>query len=227
MGKRDDLWLDALGWLTMAAMIAALYAVFIYVPTERVMGIVQRIFYFHAPCAWVGFLAFFVVFLASILYLWKRRQQWDMLAFSSAEIGVVFTTLVLVTGPIWAKPVWGTWWTWDPRLTTTLILWLIYVSYLVLRNAIDDEERRARLSAVLGILGFIDVPIDFMAIRWWRTIHPAIIKSQGFQLNQAMLLTLLISLSAFTLLYAYLLVHRLRLERMRLQVEGLKRTLGH
>jgi heme exporter protein C len=203
-------------------MLVAIYAVFVYVPTERVMGIVQRIFYFHVPSAWVAFLAFFVTFVASIGYLGKRSRRWDVLAASSAELGVVFAMLVLLTGPLWARPVWNTWWTWDPRLTTTLILWLIYAGYFMLRTAIDDPQRRARYSAVLGIVGFIDVPIVFMAIRWWRTIHPVLLTSEGFELEPPMVATLLISLLAFTLLYAYLFVLRVRVEETKDRLESLR-----
>ena len=142
--------------LSFLLMMAALGLVFIYVPTEKTMGVVQRIFYFHVPVAWVSFLAFFVIFIGSIFYLWKRDEKWDMLAHSSGEVGFVFTTLVLTTGPIWAKPAWGTWWTWDVRLTSALVLWFIYLAYLMVRSFTADEERGARFAAVVGIVGFVD-----------------------------------------------------------------------
>lgn len=225
MSKRYEDVLKVMGWLSLISMLAALYSIFIYVPTEEVMGVVQRIFYFHLPSAFIAFLAFFMVFISSIFYLWKKDYKWDLLAYSSAEIGVVFCTLVLVTGSIWAKPIWNTWWTWDPRLTTTLVLWFIYVAYLILRNAVGSEWQRARFAAVFGIVGFIDVPIVFMSIRWWRTIHPEVFKPQEVGLEPSMLNTLLLSLLAFTLLYFFLLAQRFALEKMKREVEGIKRNL--
>lgn len=199
---------------TLATMLGALYAIFLYAPVEKTMGIIQKIFYFHVSSAFLSFFAFFIVFVASILFLYQRDRKWDILAQSSAEIGVIFCTLVLITGPIWAKPVWNVWWTWDPRLTTTLILWFIYVSYLMLRG-MAGEGQRASFAAVFGIVGFINVPITFFAIRIWRTIHPVVIRSSGISITSAMLNTLIITIVAFTLLFFHLLMARIRLERMR------------
>ncbi len=199
---------------TLAAMIVALYAIFLYAPIEKTMGIIQKVFYFHVSSAFLSFFAFLIVFVASILYLYRRDRKWDILAQSSAEIGVIFCTLVLITGPIWAKPVWNVWWTWDPRLTTTLILWFIYVSYLMLRKMAGEGHKEA-FAAVFGIAGFINVPITFFAIRIWRTIHPVVIRSSGISITSPMLNTLIITLLAFTLLYFHLLKARIRLERMR------------
>jgi len=193
---------------------------FIYAPTERFMGDVQRIFYFHVPLAWVGFLAFFIVFVASIQFLRRGSARWDHLAYSAAEIGTMFTTLVLITGSLWARPVWGTWWTWDPRLTTSLILWLIYVAYLVVRSYAEGA-RGARFAAVVGIVGFFDVPIVYLSIYWWRTLHPGpIIQTGG--LEPSMLYTLLVSLAAFTVLFGVLLRYRLRLRHIEAAVEALR-----
>jgi heme exporter protein C len=205
---------DFLTWASAIAIIVALFLVFVYAPTERIMGHVQRIFYFHVSTAWVGFFAFFVTLIASVIYLGKGTRRWDMVALSSVEIGLTFITMTIVTGSIWAKVAWNVWWTWDPRLTTSTILWLIYASYLMLRNAIDEEARRARFAAVHGIVGFVSVPITFMAIRWWRTIHPVIFESKGFHLTAPMLITLLFCIGAFTLLYFTLLIHRVRLEQL-------------
>jgi len=191
--------------LSFILLVAALYLVFIYVPTDETIGIVQRIFYFHVPVAWVAFLAFFIVFIGSILYLWKRESKWDVIASSSAEVGIVFTTLVLITGSIWAKPIWGVWWVWDARLTTSLVLWLIYVAYLIVRAYATEEQRGARFAAVVGIVGFIDVPIVALAITLWRTQHPGPVIFQG-GLAPSMLLTLLVCLAAFTTLYFLLLI---------------------
>jgi heme exporter protein C len=207
--------------LAFALMVAALYMVFVYVPTEKNSGIVQRIFYFHVPVAWVSFMAFFVTFFASILYLWKRNVKWDAVACASAEIGVIFTTLVLITGPIWAKPAWGIWWTWDARLTTSLVLWLIYIGYLLVRSLATDSARGARYSAVIGIVGFLDVPIVFFTVNLWRTQHPTtIIFESG--LDSSMLITLLVCLAAFTVLYILLVIQSAGLKAMEADIKHLK-----
>src|SRR5512143_414710 len=163
-----------IGIAALINIAVGLYMALFYAPTERTMGDAQRIFYFHVPSAWVGFLAFFVVFVASVMYLWRRERKWDAVALSAAEIGVVFTTLVLLTGPLWAKKAWGAFWVWDARLTTTLVLWMIYIGYLMLRSNADGE-RRARFAAVLGIIGFLDVPIIYISVQIWRTMHPTLL----------------------------------------------------
>ncbi len=201
--------------LSAIGIIGGLYMALVFAPTEATMGHVQRIFYFHVPSAWIGFFAFFVTFVASIAYLWKDDLKWDRLALSSAEIGVAFMTMAIITGSIWARPVWNTWWTWDPRLTLTAVVWVIYIAYVMLRAAVEEPTRRARFAAVFGIAGFASVPLDFFAIRWWRTIHPVIFESRGFHLSPRMLVTLLFCLGAFTVLYVVLLVQRLRLENLR------------
>ncbi|MFH1429607.1 MAG: cytochrome c biogenesis protein CcsA [Candidatus Margulisiibacteriota bacterium] len=189
-------------------MIAALYLVFIYVPTESTMGVVQRIFYFHVPLAWVSFLAFFIVFINSILYLWKRDIKWDVFASSSAVVGLIFTTLFLISGSIWAKSIWGVWWTWDPRLTAALVLWLMYMAYMLVRTYAVEQTRAARFCAVVGIVGFLDVPIVALAITLWRTQHPSPVIFQG-GLAPSMLLTLMVCIVAFTVLYIILLMLRI------------------
>ncbi len=223
MKERGILRSDILLGLSFVLIVAALYLVFIYVPTEAAMGIVQRIFYFHVPVAWVAFLAFFVVFIGSILYLWKREEKWDSLAYSSAEVGIIFTSLVLITGPIWARPVWGVWWTWDARLTTTLVLWLIYLAYLMVRSFATEKSQGARFAAVVGIVGFLDVPIVAIAIVFWRTQHPGAVIFQG-GLAPSMLLTLLVCLAAFTTLYIHLLAQRVSLREAEVEIGKLKRT---
>jgi heme exporter protein C len=209
--------------LGLALMIAALYMVFLYVPTEKHTGIVQRIFYFHVPLAWSSFLAFFVTFIFSILYLWKRATKWDNIAHASAEVGVVFTTLVLITGPIWAKPVWGVWWTWDARLTTSLVLWLTYVAYLLVRSYVTEPARGARFGAVIGIVGFIDVPIVFLTVNLWRTQHPTTIIFEG-GLTTPMLMTLLVCVAAFTVLYVLLTIQSANLKSLEADIKQLKST---
>lgn len=192
--------------LVFASMLAALYMIGFYAPIEREQGIVQKIFYFHVPSAWVAFLAFFVVFVFSFRYLTSRDKRWDNRAAAAAEVGVMFCTLVLITGPIWAKPIWGIWWTWDARLTLTLVLWLIYVSYVLLRHYVTGAEKRATLSAILGIIGFIDVPLVYFAIRWWRTQHPQPVfgGGQSSGVDPRMSATLWVCFAAFTLLFVYL-----------------------
>jgi len=218
---RRDLFIDyGIACLGLTLMVAAVSLISVWVPTEAEMGVVQRIFYFHVPLAWVAFLAFFVVFVASLLYLWKGDRRWDHRAHASGEIGLVFTTLVLVTGPIWAKPAWGVWWTWDLRLTTTLVLWFIYAAYLAVRSFAQDEERGARFAAVVGVIGFLDVPIVAIAIVLSRTQHPSPIIFEG-GLAPSMLLTLLVSVAAFTLLYAGLLRMRATAQSMRGEVATL------
>jgi heme exporter protein C len=212
---------NVLSGLGLALMIAALYMVFVYVPTEKHTGIVQRIFYFHVPVAWVCFLAFFITFIFSILYLWKRAAKWDAIAHASAEVGIIFATLVLITGPIWAKPVWGIWWTWDARLTTSLVLWLMYVAYLLVRSFAIEPERGARFGAVIGIVGFIDVPIVFLTVNLWRTQHPTTIIFEG-GLTAPMLMTLVVCLAAFTMMYVLLTAQSARLKSMEAEIKRLK-----
>ena len=221
-------WERWLGTVLLFLMMINLYNIFIYVPTEKTMGIVQRIFYFHVPAAFAAFLAFFIVALYSLMFLLKRRFWYDRVAYASAEIGVLFTTAVLLTGPIWAKPAWNTWWSWDPRLTTTLILWFIYVGYLILRNFTGEDERGARFAAVFAIVGFVDVPIVYFSIRWWRTIHPqpVLMGGEGSGLHPKMLYTLLFSVAVFFILYTYLMVMRLRLEKTRQQVLDMKKQIA-
>ena len=207
--------------LTTIAMLVTMYLIFIWVPTEEAMGVVQRIFYLHVPLAWLAFLAFFIVFIGSTMYLWKRHEKWDVLAHSSAEVGVAFTTLFLMTGIIWAKPVWGAWWIWDPRLTAALVLWLMYLAYLIIRPYTTDEQRGARFAAIIGIVGFIDVPIVALAISLWRTQHPSAVIFEG-GLVSSMLATLLVSLVAFTLLYVLLLTLRIAIRKDERELKRLK-----
>ena len=203
--------------LLAVLMVVDLYLIFMWAPTDAILGNVQRIFYFHVPIAWVAFLAFFIVFVSSILYLWKRSSRWDALAHSAAEIGLVFATLILITGSIWAKPVWGVWWTWEPRLATSLILWLIYVAYLMLRSYAPSRSQGANYAAVLGIIGFIDVPIVYFAVEWWRAVHPESVVgplAETESLDSSMRAVLMFSMLTFTLLFLFLLRERLSMRSM-------------
>ncbi len=209
--------------VTLVVMLAAIYMVFVYVPSDRVQGIIQRIFYFHVPLAIMTFVAFGIVAAASIAFLWRGTRAWDRLAHSSAEVGMLFCTLVLITGPIWARPVWGTWWTWDARLTTTLILWLIYAAYLMLRS-VSGGDQGARYAAILGIVGAFDIPIINRSVYWWRTIHPAVLvtKEGGSGLSDPRMQAAFgVSFLALFLLFLLLLWVRNESARLRDAVEEL------
>ena len=203
-----------LGWLSLSTILLGLLLALLYAPPDAVQGQVQRIMYLHVPTIWVAFMAFFVVFVASILYLWKKTLKWDLVARSSAEIGVMFTFLGIVGGSIWGKPTWGVWWTWDARLTTTTILLFIYIGYLMLRSYMSDDNRKGKYAAVVGIVGFLDIPIVHQSVVWWRTLHqpPTIMRMGEPTIAPSMLLTLLVNLLAFTLLYSYLLSKKFSLE---------------
>ncbi len=193
-------------------MPVAIGMIFFYAPLEKTMGSVQKIFYFHLPLAFSAFLSFFVAFVAGIMYLRTRRQVWDARLAASVEIGVVFTTLVLITGSLWGKPIWNTYWTWDPRLTTSLILWFIYASCLILRSAVEEEGKRATYCAVMAIVGFVDVPIVFFSARLWRSIHPVVIRSDSVGLESSMLITLLVSMLAMLAFWIGLYKFRVSLQ---------------
>jgi heme exporter protein C len=218
-------WLSA---VTGVLFLIALGLVLFYAPEEAVMGNVQRVFYFHVAAGWVGGLAFLVTALAGIAFLVRNDPKWDRVAQASVEVGIVFTFINIVSGSIWARPIWNTWWTWDPRLVTATVMELIYLAYVMLRQGIEDPERRARFGSVYGIVGFISVPITFLSIRLLRTIHPVVIGSsdpsaQGaFDMTPAMLQTFMFSLLTFTFVYATLLWHRLRIQRLLERVEQMK-----
>jgi len=213
----------ALGFVAMLLVVASAYASFYIAPEERTMGLIQRIFYFHVACAWAGFTAFFLCFIGNLMYVWKRQQKYDWLGVSGAEVGLAFTTVVLITGPIWAHPVWGIWWTWDARLTSTFVLWLLYVSYLLLRTLVEEPDRRALLSSLFGIFAFIDVPLVFGAIRWWRTQHPqpVIMGGQGSGLDPTMKMVFFFSAFAMHVLMVFLLAERYSLEKLQTETDFL------
>ncbi|MFI5278921.1 MAG: cytochrome c biogenesis protein CcsA [Gemmatimonadales bacterium] len=193
------------------ALLAGIYVrALAFTPPDTIQGPAQKIFYIHAPSAWVAFLAFLTVGVCSVLYLAIREQRLDRLAACSAEVGVVFITGVLLTGPIWGKTIWGAWWTWDARLTSTLFLWFIFFGYLVLRSAVHEPGQRARFSAVLGILGALLVPFIHVSVQWFRTLHPqpVVLKPEGPTLPGSMLVTLLSSFGVFTVLYIALVWQR-------------------
>ncbi len=188
-------------------------------PPDAVQGEVQRIMYVHVPSILTAYLAFTVVLVASIAYLLRGTRGWDRLAHASAEVGVVFTAVTLVTGSIWGKPIWGVWWTWDARLTGTAVLFLIYVGYLMLRSVVDDRDRAGRYAAVVGILGFFDIIFTHMAVKWFRTLHQPSTLERG-SISMVLLVPLMVNLGAFVLLYAYFLMRRVRLAALEEAVEA-------
>jgi heme exporter protein C len=225
---RDRLTLPLLA-LTGLTTVAAIYLAFGFAPTADVLsgGDVQRIFYFHVGIAWIAGFALFVTFVFSILYLARGEQRkHDIIAAASAEIGVVFGVMVLLSGMLWARPVWNTWWTWDPRLTTTTITEFLYVAYLMLRAALDDPQRRARFSAVYGIIGFASVPITYFSTKWFNTIHPDLFDGKSLSpLTANMRPAMFVSLAAFTLIYVLMLRARARVETSADEVAQLKQEI--
>jgi heme exporter protein C len=220
--------LSILDVVTVILLVAATGMVFFYAPEEAVMGQVQRVFYFHVAAGWVGMLGFLVAAVAGIVYLRSGRHNWDIVGLSAVEIGMIFAFINIVTGSIWARPIWNTWWTWDPRLTTATIMELIYAAYLMLRQGIEDADRRARFGAVYAIVGFLSVPLTFFSARLFRTIHPVVIGTNqpgaegSFDMTPRMLQTFLFSLLTFTFIFADLLWHRIRLGKLAEKVEQLK-----
>ena len=208
--------------LVFFLLAAASYGALIWAPTENTMGIVQRIFYFHVASAWSGFISFFIVFIGSVAYLRTRAPKWDWLSVASAEVGVAFFTVVLVTGPIWAKPVWGIWWTWDARLTSSFLLWVLFVSYLVLRTLVEEPERRAMVSAVFGIFAALDIPLVYFSIWWFRTQHPQPVIGDGGKLDARMGWVLLLCWAATLGVMVVLIRLRYRLEALRSEVDALR-----
>lgn len=197
--------LALLGGVLMAAGQGLVYG---YAPLEATMGVVQKIFYTHLPLAWWAFVSFFVVFVASIAYIRTKAARWNHLAAAAAEVGVLCSGLALATGSLWARHSWGVWWTWDPRLTTTLIMWFVYAGYLVLRTLDLPEARRAMICAVVGIVAFIDVPLVFVSARLWRSIHPAVFAAKGGGLDDAMKITAIFCVMAFGFVWAALVLVR-------------------
>lgn len=207
-----------LGLTALGMMVIGAYLGLVWSPPDVDQGDAMRILYMHVPTIWTAYLAYFLVLVGSVLYLWKRDLKWDRLAGSAAELGVLLTALTLAVGSVWAKPVWGVWWTWDPRLTTTAILFVIYAGYLMLRTLAVDPRSRAKQSAVVGIIGFIDIPIVHMSVLWWRSLHqaPTILQPNlgNAPLDPRMEIALFVNLFAFTVLFVFLLGQRLKLAQL-------------
>lgn len=211
-----------MGFLALLLFIIGSVVGLFVVRADAAMGDVQRLMYVHVPAAWLAMLAFFVVFIMSVLYLVQRNPRWDLIAASSAEVGVLFTALTLALGSLWGKPTWGVWWTWEPRLTTTAVMLMIYIGYLAMRSFADDPDKRARWSAIVGVVGFIDVPIVYLSVYWWRTLHQP--PSSPRSIAPEILFALLLNLLAFTVVYLYLLVRRYRLA---VNEQELERIVAH
>jgi len=230
MGEKP-LGLKILDGITAVLFVIAIYLVFFFAPVERTMGLVQKVFYFHVSNAWVGMLGFTVAAIMGGLYLIKGEEKWDITGYSAVEISFVFFLIAIISGSIWARPIWNTWWTWDPRLTTASVVELIYAAYLLLRQGIDDPQRRARFSAVYAIFGFISVPLTFISIRLLRTIHPIVIGNTdpsvegSFSMTGDMQVAFFFSLFTFSVLFVDLLWHRIRLGRLKAKIEELRLKL--
>lgn len=224
--------LKILDWLTVIFLAVATYLVLVFAPMEATMGNVQRVFYFHVSAGWVGMIGFLLAVVAGIIYLRTADSKWDVVGMAGIEIGLVFMLICIVTGSIWARPIWNTWWTWDPRLVTVTIMELVYVSYLMLRQGIEEPNRRARFSAIYAIVGFISVPLTFLSIRIWRTIHPVVVGSGdpgaagAFDMNHDMRIAFFFSLFTFTVFGVTLLWHRIRIGMLAEKVESLKMKLS-
>ena len=227
MGAKPRL-LKILDGVTITFFLVSLWSVFVYAPLEKVMGMVQKVFYYHVATAWVGMLGFGVAMVVGVAYLRTSNRKWDIVGLAAVEISLVFFFVAIITGSIWARPIWNAWWTWDPRLTTATIVELVYAAYLLLRQGIEDPDRRARFGAVYAILGFISVPLTFMSIRIFRTIHPVVIgnsdptASGNFDMTAKMLQTFLFGLFTFSVIFVTLLWHRIRLGKLADQVEQLR-----
>lgn len=203
------------------ALALCQYLIFVYAPVEQSMGIVQKIFYFHMPLAWWSLFSFFTVFVAGIAFLRTRDWRWDALSGAAAEVGVLFSGLALITGSIWGRHSWGVWWTWDPRLTTTLVMWFVYAGYLVLRSLDLPRERLGIIAAVVGIVAFLDVPLVFLSARLWRSIHPAVFAAKGGGLEPEMQTTVMACIVAFGFLWASLTGLRAAQRRMAARMDAL------
>lgn len=211
--------------IVLLGMAVTIWMAFFYAPTDAVQGQPQRIFYVHVPVSWVGMLAFVVMAVAGIVYLRSKDERWDWIARAAAEIGTVFISLALITGSIWGRTTWGTWWTWDARLTTTLILWFVYVGYLMMRNYMGRSEASARAGAVMSIICVIDVPIIYESVNWWRTLHPSAEVGVKGALPFPVVLTLMVSLTIFTILYALLMIQAYQLQRAQTLAQRLRASL--
>ncbi len=213
--------------IAVISILISIYLALVYTPSHETMGDVQRIFYFHVASAWISYLAFGVTFVAGLLYLKSKDLKWDTVAYGSAEVGIIFCTLAIITGSLWGKAAWGVFWRWeDIKLFITLVLWLVFIAYLALRANAKSRISKANLSAVFGIIGFICVPLSFAANRIWQQYHPTVIATSRGSLQASMAFALVVAVFAFTFLYAYLLLTRVGIEKMRETIEEIKQLIG-
>ncbi|GJM39995.1 MAG: heme exporter protein C [Ardenticatenaceae bacterium] len=235
--SRMNRWIPILNWLAIITLVVSLVLTFFYAPTERTMGNVQRIFYFHVGTAWVGAAAFFVALVGGALYLRQNRQIWDTIALSSVEVGLVFLTITTAAGSVWGKPAWNTWWLWSPRLTLITVAWLTYAAYFMLRGAIEEQDRRARFSAIYVIVAFVTIIMTYISIRIFRDIHPVVFggtteaaqgASEGLQdiapglESMRMGITLTSTSISFLIMYLAWMLNRIRLQYLMDSVDSLK-----
>lgn len=216
---------NVLAWASFLAVLGALFGAFLYAPPDARLGDSQRLFYFHVAAAWTGLLAFTVVFAAGVAYLRTAAPRWDRLGLASTEVGLLFITMAVLTGSIWARFAWGTWWEWEPRLTSAFVLWLMYAATLLVRNLVEEPGRRARYASVFGIVAFADVPVVFMSVRWWRSVHPVVVSAAGIDLEPPMVVAMVAAVAAFTLLYLFLVGERLHLLALEEEMAECRRAL--
>jgi heme exporter protein C len=228
-GKKADLPVASLilGALSFVGMLISLWMIFIYAPTDAVQGPPQRIFYFHVPMAWLGMLSFVIMAVAGVVYLLKRDERWDILGRAASEVGIVFLTLAIILGSLWGRPIWGTWWTWDPKLTACLILWFMYVGYIMVHSYMGRTPESGRAAAVLALVGVVDVPIIYEATNWWRTLHPAAEIGVAGALPPSVTLTLMVALTTFTLLYCFMMIQLYQLVKMQTLAQRLRATVEY
>ncbi len=236
---RLDRWTRVMSWAAALSLVALLWMIFFFSPAERTMGNVYRILYFHVGVAWVGALTLAVALVAGILYLRRRNPRWDIISLASIEIGLVFVTMTIVSGSVWARPAWNTWWIWDVRLTSITVLWLVYAAYFMLRGAVEDDEKRRRFAAVYAIFAFVTVLMTYLSIRFLRSIHPVVVggvteSAAGLAEGESefasgvawkMGVTMAVSTVSFTLVYVAWLLNRIRLQQMVEEVAQLKNRL--
>ncbi|HEX4207900.1 MAG TPA: cytochrome c biogenesis protein CcsA [Ktedonobacteraceae bacterium] len=211
-----------LGGLALVGVLISIWMIFFYAPMDALQQNTQRIFYLHVPSAWLGMLAFVIMAVAGVVYLFKADERWDLAARAASELGTVFLTIALITGSLWGKPIWGTWWSWDPMLTAVLVLWFMFVAYLMLHSYMGRSHESARAAAVLAIVGVIDVPIIYEAANWWRTLHPGKMISPTGGLPPAAILTLMVSLTSFTLLFSFLMIQVYQLQKLQTLAQRLR-----
>ena len=228
-GKMSELPIATLilGILSFVGMMISLWMIFLYAPEDAIEGQVQRIFYFHVPMAWLGMLSFIIMAVVGVVYLIKKDERWDMVGRAASEVGMIFLTLAIILGSLWGRPIWGTWWTWDPKLTACLILWFMYVGYMMVHSYMGRTPESARAAAVVALIGVVDVPIIYEATNWWRTLHPAAEIGVAGALPPSVTLTLMVALTTFTLLYSFMMIQLYQLVKMQTLAQRLRATVEY